>query len=379
MKAQKQTGDTMNKFLFSLLFSFFLTAVTAPATADQRTSSSGTARRVVVAPVVRRSVPLRLEYIGNIKAWESAEIKARVTGYVLSYHFREGENVKRKQQLFSIDPRPFKAILDKAKAQLLKHQAELAYAREQVVRYRKLANDEFISRDAFDGYRTSAAALKAQVAADRASIALARVNLDYCSIVAPFSGRAGQRLIDPGNLVTASGGPSDPTLVVINRIDPVKIIFAVPEKDLQRIRAANRPKTLAIEVTVPNDSNRIFRGELWLIDNQIDPATGMIEMEGKLPNKESLLWPGQFVNVAIRIGTQPDTLTVPTAAIALGQRGPFLFTVSAEGITEMRLIGTGELAGSDTIVTHGLKAGERVVIEGQMGLQSGMHVKVGAP
>ena len=369
----------MNKFLFPLLLSFFLAAINAPVTADQSTSSSGKKPRVVVAPVVRRSVPLRLEYIGNIKAWESAEIKARVTGYVLSYHFREGENVKQGQQLFSIDPRPFKAVLDKAKAQLLKHQAELAYAREQVVRYRKLANDEFISRDAYDGYRTSAAALKAQVAADRASIALARVNLDYCSIVAPFSGRAGQRLIDPGNLVTASGGLSDPILVVINRIDPIKTIFAVPEKDLQRIRAANSAKTLGIEVIVPNDNNRVFSGELWLIDNRIDPATGMIEMEGKLPNQEGMLWPGQFVNVAIQIGTQSDTLTVPTAAIALGQRGPFLFTVSADGITEMRLIGTGESAGSDTIVTHGLKAGERVVVEGQVGLQSGMHVKVGVP
>jgi membrane fusion protein, multidrug efflux system len=379
MKTQNQTGDTMNKFLLSLLLSSFLAAVTAPATADQRTSSSDKARRVVVAPVVQRSVPLRLEYIGNMKAWESAEIKARVTGYVLSYHFREGENVKQGQQLFSIDPRPFKAILDKAKAQLLKHQAELTYAREQVVRYRKLAKDEFISRDAYDGYRTSAAALKAQVAADRASIALARINLNYCSIDAPFSGRAGQRLIDPGNLVTASGGPSDPTLVVIKQINPIKILFAVPEKDLQRIRAANRPKTLSIEVIVPNDGNRLFSGELWLIDNRVDPATGMIEMEGKLPNQEGMLWPGQFVNVAIQIGTQSDTLTVPTAAIALGQRGPFLFTVSDDGITEMRLIGTGESAGNDTIVTHGLKAGERVVVEGQVGLQSGMHVKVGAP
>ena len=281
MKAQNQTGDTMNKFLFSLLLLFFLMAVNTPVTADQRTSSSGKKPRVVVAPVVRRSVPLRLEYIGNIKAWESAEIKARVTGYVLSYHFREGENVKQGQLLFSIDPRPFKAVLDKAKAQLLKHQAELTYAREQVVRYRKLAKDEFISRDAYDGYRTSAAALKAQVAADRASIALARVNLDYCSIDAPFSGRAGQRLIDPGNLVTASGGLSDPILVVINRIDPIKILFAVPEKDLQRIRAANRPKTLAIEVTVPNDGNRLFSGELWLIDNRIDPCHGYDRNGGK--------------------------------------------------------------------------------------------------
>ena len=297
----------------------------------------------------------------------------------MSYHFREGEDVTKGQQLFKIDPRPFRATLDKAKAQLLKHQAELAYAREQIVRYKDLAREEFITRDVYEGYRTSAAALQAEVEADRASIALAQINLDYCSINAPFSGRAGQRLIDPGNLVTANGGPSDPTLVVINQIDPIKTIFAVPEKDLQRIRAANNARTLPIEVTLPNQENRVYNGELWLIDNRIDPATGMIEMEAKLQNQEGILWPGQFVNVSIRIGTQPDTLVVPTAAIVLGQRGSFLFTVSTDDRAEMRLIRTGESVGNDTIVTHGLKAGERVVIEGQEGLQSGMQVEVGGP
>lgn len=369
----------MHIFLTAVILSFVLTCVTTPVTANQGASTKGRVPRVIVAQVIRQSVPLRLEYIGNIKAWESAAIKARVTGYVLSYHFREGEDVKKGQQLFSIDPRPFKATLDKAKAQLVKHQAELAYAREQVVRYKELARDEFITRDVYDGYRTSAAALQAEVEADRASIALARINLDYCSINSPFTGRAGQRLIDPGNLVTASGGPSDPTLVVINQIDPIKVIFAVPEKDLQRIRAANNAKTLPIEVTLPNEGQRVYSGELWLIDNRIDPASGMIEMEGKLANQNGMLWPGQFVNVAIRIGTQPDTLTVPTAAIALGQQGPFLFTVSTDGKAQMRLIGTGESVGNDTIITHGLKPGEHVVTEGQEGLQSGMQVKVGIP
>lgn len=255
----------------------------------------------------------------------------------------------------------------------------MIYAREQVVRYKDLARDEFITQDVYDGYRTSVAVLQAEVKVDRASIALARINLEYSSIIAPFSGRAGQRLIDPGNLVTASGGPSDPTLVVINQIDPIKTIFAVPEKDLQRIRAANDAGTLPIEVTLTNQENRVHNGELWLINNRIDPGTGMIEMEAKLQNQEGMLWPGQFVNVVIRIGTQPDTLTVPTAAIALGQRGSFLFTVSADGKAEMRLIETGESVGNDTIVTHGLKAGERVVIEGQEGLQSGMQVEVGKP
>ena len=354
----------MHNIPITVILLFFLAGITASVQADQGAAANKKAPRVVVAPVVRQSVPLRLEYIGNIKAWKSAAIKARVTGYVLSYHFREGEDVKKGQQLFSIDPRPFKATLDKAKAQRVEHQAELAYAREQVARYKGLAQDEFITRDVYDGYRTSAAALKAQVEADRAAIALARINLDYCSISAPFNGRAGKRLIDPGNLVAASGGPDDPTLVVIKQINPIKAIFAVPEKDLQRIREANRAKTLAIDVTLASLGDRVFSGELWLIDNRIDPATGMIEVEGKLPNPDDVLWSGQFVTVAIRIGTQPDTLMVPTAAIALGQHGSFVFTVSAEGKVAMQLIGTGETVGNDTVITHGLEAGERVVVEG---------------
>ncbi len=369
----------MLKISIAVVLSFVLAVSACTAKAEQSSKTATKAPRVVVAPVVRKSIPLRLKYIGNIKAWERAEIKARVTGYVETYHFREGGEVTEGQLLFHIDPRPFKAMLDQAKAQLVKHKAELAYAREQVVRYKDLARDEFITRDVYDGYRTSAASLKAQVEADRAAIALAQINLDYCSIHAPFGGRAGKRMIDPGNLVTASGGPSDPTLVTINRIDPIKVLFAVPEKDLMRIRRVNRENTkaLSVEVTLPAESEQAVKGELWLIDNRVDPATGMIEMEGKLPNTDGMLWPGQFVEVSIRIGTLPDTLTVPSAAIALGQHGPFVYTVSVDGKAEMRLVETGESVGGITIISKGLKTGERVVVEGREGLQSGVRVKVG--
>lgn len=369
----------MLKISIAVMLSFVLAVSARNVKAEENSKIATKIPRVVVAPVVRKSVPLRLKYIGNIKAWERAEIKARVTGYVESYHFREGDEVAEGQLLFRIDPRPFKAMLDQAKAQLVKHKAELAYAREQVVRYKDLARDEFITRDVYDGYRTSAASLQAQVEADRAAIALAQINLDYCAIYAPFSGRSGKRMIDPGNLVTASGGPSDPTLVTINRIDPIKVLFAVPEKDLQRIRLVNRDKTkaLSLEVTLPEEGGQAYKGELWLINNRIDPATGMIEMEGKLPNPDDMLWPGQFVEVTIRIGTLPDTLTVPSSAIALGQHGPFVYIVSEDGKAEMRLVETGESGGAVTVISKGLKTGERVVVEGREGLQSGMLVKVG--
>ncbi len=356
-----------------------LIAVACSTDSDQTQATSRRAPRVVVAPVLEKSVPLLLEYVGNIMALETAEIRARVTGDVIGYHFREGEDVSAGQLLFTIDPRPFQAIRDQATATLAEDEAELAYAREQVVRYAGLARDEFITEDDFDRYRTTVAALEAEVKADRAAIALAQLDLDYCFIRAPFDGRAGRRLVDPGNLVTAGGGSGDPTLVVVKQIDPIKVMFAVPERDLPRIREADRAKTLGLEVVVSDREKRPFEGSLWLVDNQVDTSTGMIVLEGMLPNPERLLWPGQFVAVRLRVATRPDALVVPSAAISVGQQGSFVFIVSDKSKVERRLIETDAALGNETIVSGGVRAGERVVVEGQAGLQSGMQVEPRTP
>ena len=339
----------------------------------QRSQPPEIRRRVVAAPVSEKSVPLQLKYVGNMKALQSAAIQARVTGYVIAYHFREGEDVEEGQLLFTVDPRPFEAALLEAQAKLAADQAELAYALEQVVRYAGLADDEFLSRDAYDRFRTSAKTKQADVQADRAAIALAELNLEYTQIRAPFSGRAGQRLVDPGNLVTAGAKSGDPTLVVINQIDPIKVIFAVPEQDLPRIRES---QSLTLEVVVPGHSARTFAGEVWLLDNQVDTATGMIAMEGMLLNPGRLLWPGQFVKVRVGIATLPSSLFIPSAAISIGQVGPSVFTVTPESKVELRPIQTGVVVGDKTEVLKGVKAGERVVVEGRIGLQSGIQVEV---
>lgn len=341
--------------------------------------SKSTPQRVVVAKAIIQSVPLQLEYIGNMKANNSAAIKARVTGDVMAYHFKEGSHVSKGELLFTIDPRPYKAILDEAKAKLAQDKAELAYALNQVKRYKPLAKEEYISTDDFYNYQTQAAKLKAQVAKDGAAIHFARLNLNYCFVKAPFTGRTGPRLTDPGNLVESKGGTADPTLVTIKQLDPIKVIFAVPEKDLSLIREAHDEKALSMSLTPNGNPNHRVKGKLWLYDNTVNVDTGMIVMEGILPNPKEILWPGKFATVTLSIKTSKETVLIPTKAILLGQSGPYVYVVNKNNKTLFRILKTGRSYQDKTIVTSGLKVGEQVVTEGQESLQSNMLVKVGNP
>ena len=333
--------------------------------------------RVVVAPVIEKYVPLQLAYIGNMKANNSAAVKARVTGDVMSYHFHEGQYVEEGQLLFTIDPRPYEAILEQAIATLERAKAELAFAREQVSRYNQLVDEEFISIDAYDGYVTQALKLKATVAMDQAAVKLAELNLNYCFIKAPFDGLTSERLIDPGNLVESKGGSADPTLVVVKQMNPIKVIFAVPEADLSMIQQARNAEAVSVQVTTTGSPKRTYTGALWVINNEVDIATSMIIMQGIFENPDEELWPGQFVNVQISIESSGQKLLVPSNAISNGQSGPYVFIADVDSRAEIRLIKIGRNVGNKTIVTHGLSAGEQVVVEGQEVLQSGVSVDVG--
>ena len=332
-------------------------------------------RHVIVAPVVEKSLPLRLEYVGNVKPVQSAAIKARVKGYILSYHFREGEDVEKDQLLFTIDPRPYEAILESTKASLAQHQAELAYARDEETRYGKLADDGWVSKEDHDLFRRDVAIKESLVKADEAGIERAWLDIDYSSVKAPFAGRTGRRLVDPGNLVMASGGPADTTLVVINQIDPIKVEFAVPQQDLRHIQEANRADPLDLEVVLGGDRKTVLNGKLWLVDNEIDTATGMILLHGMIDNPDHVLWPGHYVKVGLTVGTSPNTLVISSEAISLGQQGPFVFTVTQDSKLKKQLVAVGRSVGNDTVITSGLKPGQRVVVEGPAGLRSGMEVQ----
>lgn len=333
--------------------------------------------RVIIAKASKQSVPLQLDYIGNMKANNSAQIKARVTGDVMAYHFKEGSYVKKGALLFTIDPRPYKAILEEARATLTRDKAQLAYALNQVKRYKPLANEEYISTDDFYHYQTEAAKLKAQVASDKAAIDYAKLNYQYCFVKAPFSGRTGPRLTDPGNLVESNGGSSDPTLVNLKQLNPIKVVFAVPEKDLSLIREAHAHKNLSLSLVPNGNPNQRFKGKLWLYNNTVNIDTGMIVMEGILTNPNEILWPGKFATVTLSMQTGRDTVLIPTKAILLGQSGPYVYVVGDNKRTELRVLKTGRIYQDKTIVTSGLKAGEQVVVEGQETLQSNMLVTVG--
>ena len=349
-----------------------LLAIAGPGALGQ---SSDQPRRVLVAPVVEKSIPLQLEYVGNIKAAQSAAIKARVVGNVMSYSFREGEAVEKDQLLFTIDPRPYEATLDAAKAALAQHQAELAFAQKEEKRYGKLAKQGGVSQEAYDRFRSEVAVKKSLVSADKANIKHAELDVEYSAVKAPFAGRSGRRLVDPGNLVTVNGAPSDTTLVVINQIDPIKVEFAVPQQDLQHIRDAHSANPLDLEVALGGDRDTTLNGKLWLIDNQIDTDSGMILLDGMIDNPDQILWPGQYVKVRVTMGTSPNTLVIPSEAISLGQQGPFVFAVSEDSKLKKQLVTLGRAVGGDTLVTAGLKAGQQVVVEGLAGLQSGMAVQ----
>ncbi len=333
------------------------------------------APRVVIAPVTEKSLPLELDYIGNIRPVQSAEIKARVMGHIMSYHFREGEDVEKDQLLFTIDQRPYEAKLNTAKASLKQHQAELEFAKEEVARYSKLVDKGFVARETYDLYRRDVAVKESLVRSDEATIRRAELDMEYSAVKAPFAGRAGRRLVDPGNFVMAGGSDADTILVVINQIDPIKVEFAVPQPDLQPIRKAHGATPLALQVALGGDGETTHDGTLWLIDNQIDTGTGMILLHGMVDNPDHTLWPGQLVNVRVKVGTASKTLSVPSAAVFRGQQGPYVFTVGPDSKLEKQLVTLGRTLGHATIVTAGLKAGQHVVVEGSPGLQSGMVVQ----
>ena len=231
------------------------------------------------------------------------------------------------------------------------------------------------TKEAFERFSRDVLVKESLVRADKAIIRRAELDIEYSSVKAPFSGRAGRRLVDPGNLVTANGTPSDTTLVVINQIDPIKVEFAVPQQDLRHIRDAHGKTPLDLEVVLGGDRETKLSGKLWLVDNTIDPSTGMILLQGTIENPDHILWPGHYVKVGVTLGTTPSTLVIPSEAIAMGQQGPFVFLVTPESKLKKQLVTVGRTVGPDTVVTAGLEPGQRVVIEGQAGLQSGMDVR----
>jgi len=327
---------------------------------------------VNVTAVVQKDVPVQLRAIGNVEAYSTVTVKSQVDGELAQINFKEGQEVKEGDLLFVIDPRPFQAALRQTEANLAKDRAEAGNARVQAERYQRLLANNFVSKDQYDQFRTQAESFEAAVKADQAAVENAKLLLQYCYIHSPITGRIGQYLLHVGNVVKNR----DTTLVTINRIRPVYVDFSVPEQQLPDIRNSAAAHQLKVEAFVGTDATHAAAGELTFIDNAVDTKTGTVLLKGTFPNEDEMLWPGQFVNVALTLRTQPNALLVPNAAIQTGQQGQYVFVVGKDLTAQVRPVVTGMSVNEEVVVEKGLELGETVVTRGQIRLAAGSTVQI---
>lgn len=328
---------------------------------------------VVVATAVQKSMPLQLRAVGNVEAYSIVSVKSQVTGVLNQAHFKEGQDVKKGQLLFTVDPRPFEAAVKQAEANLARDMAQVKNLREQVRRYAELVEKQYVSREQYDQIKTNADAAEAVVDADKAAVENAKVQLSYCYIYSPVNGRVGSLLVNEGNLVRVNDATP---LVIINQINPINVSFAVPEQhlaDLKRHMAAGR---LRAEATFQSDDGRPEQGFLAFVDNAVDRSTGTIKLKAEFINSERRLWPGQFVNVSLTLATQGDAVVIPSEAIQVGPEGQQVFVVKEDKRVEMRSVTVGRTQEGQAVVAKGLSAGETVVREGQFLLGPGSRVEI---
>ena len=326
---------------------------------------------VLAGEVATRDVPLYASGIGTVQAYNTVTVQARVDGQLDSVDFQEGQDVKEGQVLARIDPRPFQAALDNAVANLAKDQAMLANARRDLSRYQDTAAKGYSSRQQLDTQTASVGSLEATIQADKATIENAEVQLGYTTITAPIDGRTGIRHIDKGNIVHAAdtGG-----LVVITQLKPISLIFTLPQDDLPAIAAAQKNGKLAVTAFTRTGTTQLGVGVLELVDNEIDPATGTIRLKARFPNDDLTLWPGEFVNARLQIGVVRNGLTVDSRVPQRGLNGVVAYVIKPDDTVEIRPIAVGQDYQGQTIVNKGLSAGDRVVVDGQLRLESGSKV-----
>jgi RND family efflux transporter MFP subunit len=329
--------------------------------------------QVTVTPVLQRSMPVYLDFVGNLRATEEVEIRARVEGYLIKRAFRDGDDVKKGDLLFLIDPREYNAELARSLAQLAKDRAALAFARSKVRRFTPLTEKELSPEDTLENWQTVVKERQGSVKAGDAAVELARLNLSYCTIRAPISGRIGRRLVDVGNLV---GAGEETLLATIMQMDPIYVYFSPSERQIFQISQQNQEGTLKVNLTLSGGGAYPHPGKLDFIDNRVDPATGTITMRAVIPNPDKLLVPGQYVNVRLFLGEQPEALLVPEKAVGADQGGSYVFVLGPDNVVEQRYVQTGLKSQNNLLlVEKGLKRGEQLVVEGMQLLRPGVKVQ----
>lgn len=374
----------MKKFFKSMFAILVIAGITAAALyytkgGDQAQRARRWARPEGAVPVVASeaklaNVPVWLEGVGSAKARNLVTVRPQVDGKILSIHFKEGQDVKEGDLLAKIDPVTYKAQLDQAIAKKALDESQLANARRDLERYNQLSSN-VIAAKTVDTQRALVAQLEAQIKQDDAAIENARAILNYATVVAPISGRTGMRLIDVGNLVRAS----DAGIVVITEVQPISVVFTLPQQELPAINRAIAKRALKVEALETDSKNVLDTGELQVIDNQVDQQTGTIRLKADFPNKDLQLWPGQFVNVRLLLDTLEQVVVVPTSAVQRGPEGAFVYVIDAENKARVRKVAISQQDERLAVVTAGVAAADRVVTTGFARLKEGAEVSVGEP
>jgi multidrug efflux system membrane fusion protein len=358
-KRTRTANQTIPKwaYLLFILLAAFVTYRILQHRATEARAAETPSRPVTVAKVVAKDVPLYLDEIGTCAAYETVQVQAQVSGKIIARHFQDGSDVKKGDLLFTIDPRPYQAALDQAKAQAALDQVTLK--RQEDLRARKV-----ISQQDYD--IALANAQKSQAAAEAA-----QVNFDYCYIRSPINGRIGLRNVDVGNLV----GPSTPPLVTIQGLDPIYTDFTVAENDLPLVRKYLGGPNVKVETYLADGSITPRTGELYFIDNSVQPGSGTVRVRGVTANPDRALWPSEFVLVRFILDTLKDATLVPSQAVQVSQSGPFVFVLKPDNTVELRPVTPGQSQPGDlTVIDKGLKSGETVVVTGQLALSPGAKV-----
>ena len=343
----------------------WLAAKPAPATKPA-------AIAVDVATVSRADVPVYLEGLGTVQAFYTVTITARVDGQIEKVAFEEGQEVKKGDLLVQIDPRPFQAALGIAIATRAKDLALLANAKRDMERYSELEPEDLASKQTVDTQRALIAQLTAQLKGDEAAIDNARTQLDYTAIRSPINGRTGIRQVDPGNNVHATDTTG---MVVVTQLEPISIIFSLPEEDFGALSAALTRGAVSATALSRDDREQLDQGSVALIDNEIDQTTGTIRVKAILPNKQRRLWPGEFVNVRVQTQLQRQALTIPPSALERGPDGLFAYLVQPDSTIAVAQLTTGAQTGDRVVVEKGLQAGDRVVTSNHYRLQPGSRIR----
>lgn len=320
-----------------------------------------------------QDVPIYLDGVGTVAAWASVTVRARIDGQLDRVGFEEGQDVQAGQLIAQLDARTQQAQLDQALAQKAKDQAQLKNAQLDLQRYINLASQNAVPRQTLDAQRAQVAQLQAAVQADDAQINYARTQLSFTRIMAPIGGRVGARLVDPGNIVHAS----DPDgLVVINQLDPIAVVFTLPEDAFQDINRAlhSSADPLAVTVYARNDAEVLGEGALILVNNQMDTRTGTVQLKGRFSNAGHTLWPGQYVNARLTLGERKEALTVPAEAVLRGANGTYTYVVAEDDTVQAQTVRVLSIQDGIAIVDEGLSAGQRIVVDGQYKLRPGLRV-----